>query len=78
MSKITASLLVTLSLMLYGCGPSACDCAAMKGQTILHGTYHIWGKEIKASSEDEKRYELLMKCVDKYSSLNAAERECKK
>ena len=78
MNKIMTSVAVTLSLMLYGCGPSACDCAAIKGQSAAHGTYNVGGREMRASAEDDKRHELLMKCVDKYGSLNAAEAECKK
>jgi len=77
MNKIITTSVI-FSLILCGCGPSACDCAAIKGQSSAHGSYNIGGREVRASAEDDKRHELLMKCVDKFGSLNAAEADCKK
>ncbi len=70
------------SIILTSCGPSACDCAKLKGDqdAFLGGVSGVSYNGVgtfNASEEQEEKANKTRKCIDKFGSLNNAEAECK-
>jgi hypothetical protein len=62
--------LFIISVSLYGCGPSACECAKLKDKN----TFIIYAND--APSEAKKTKRKIEECAEKYDGLNNAEKEC--